>query len=244
MVSDLSKSPKTGFFYKSPPAPCPYLPDRAEQKVFTLLHPENDRSQTDEVNARLTRLGFRRSQSIAYRPDCPACRACTPVRIPVQTFSPGRSQKRIIRLNRDLQFALTVPQADNELYALFSAYQYSRHPEGDMKNMRFQEFEAMLCDGPAQTRLATWGTEDGEIKAVMILDMFEDGASAVYSFYDPALEKNSPGTFMILSVAKHLKMQEKDYLYLGYWIKDSKTMAYKANFRPLEKFTPEGWVSF
>lgn len=241
MTGDIPKRPNIGPFFKSPPAPCPYLPDRVEQKIFTLLPQEND---SVVLNSRLTQAGFRRSQSIAYRPDCPACRACTPVRIPVRSFTPGKNQRRILRFNSDLALALISPVATEELYKLFSAYQKSRHPEGDMKDMSFPEFESMLTDSPAQTRLAVWRSAAGETKAAMILDTLEDGASAVYSFFDPALEKNSPGTFMILSVIEYLKTREVDYLYLGYWIKEAKTMTYKANFRPLEKFTPEGWVSF
>ena len=120
-------------FYLSGPLPCPYLPEQVERKLFTRL--TGDEAMDVEINATLTRAGFRRSHDIVYRPACSECNACVPVRIPVQSFKPSRSLRRIAAANRDLTLEITTPEANQETYELFMAYQSARHPDSDMARM-------------------------------------------------------------------------------------------------------------
>src|SRR5580700_6446349 len=136
-------------FFLSGPLPCPYLPDRVERKLFTRLTGE---PPTDaDINATLTRAGFRRSHDIVYRPACPNCNACVPVRIPVRAFRPSRSLKRIATANQDLELEICGSDATEEQYELFMAYQTVRHPDSDMARMSAAEFANMLHEGEADT---------------------------------------------------------------------------------------------
>ncbi|AIB14703.1 arginyl-tRNA-protein transferase (plasmid) [Azospirillum argentinense] len=224
-------------FFRSGPMPCPYLPGRVERKLFTrLLGP-----YSAEVNSTLSRAGFRRSHDIVYRPVCPNCQACVPVRIPVGAFTPTRSQKRVLRGNGDLTLAEAAAAATTEQYRLFSLYQNSRHGESDMARMAMADFAAMIDEGRADTSLLEARDAEGRLVGCMLTDRLTDGYSAVYSFYDPRQDRRSLGSFMILSLLERAQADGLPYVYLGYWIAQSRKMAYKAKFRPLEALGRDGW---
>lgn len=226
-------------FYRSMPSPCPYIPGQIERKLFTRL----DGGGAAELNATLTRAGFRRSHDIVYRPVCPACQACVPVRIPTAQFQPNRTQKRILKRNADLTLVERPAIASEEQYHLFSAYQRGRHADGDMARMSFLDFRAMIQDGSADSRvLELRDSRDGLIGA-MLVDTLADGLSAVYSFFDPAAHRRSLGTYIVLAALNLLHRQQHPFLYLGYWIARSRKMAYKSRFHPLQKLGPAGWVA-
>lgn len=226
-------------FYRSMPSPCPYIPGQIERKLFTRL----DGGGTAELNATLTRAGFRRSHDIVYRPVCPACQACVPVRIAADGFQPNRTQKRILKRNADLTLVERPAIASEEQYQLFSAYQRGRHADGDMARMSFLDFRAMIQDGSADSRvLELRDARDGLIGA-MLVDRLSDGLSAVYSFFDPAAHRRSLGTYIVLAALALLRRQQHPFLYLGYWIAKSRKMAYKSHFHSLQKLGPAGWVA-
>jgi arginyl-tRNA--protein-N-Asp/Glu arginylyltransferase len=226
-------------FYRSMPSPCPYIPGQIERKLFTRL----DGGGTAELNATLTRAGFRRSHDIVYRPVCPACQACVPVRIPTETFAPNRTQKRILKRNADLTLVERPAIASEEQYQLFSAYQRGRHADGDMARMSFIDFRAMIQDGSADSRVLELRDDRNGLLGAMLVDTLGDGLSAVYSFFDPAAQRRSLGTFIVLAALNLLRRRQHPFLYLGYWITKSRKMSYKSRFHPLQRLGPAGWVS-
>jgi arginyl-tRNA--protein-N-Asp/Glu arginylyltransferase len=226
-------------FYLSGPLPCPYLPDRVERKLFTRLIGEA--AVDTEINATLTRAGFRRSHDIVYRPACPSCNACVPVRVPTRSFKPSRSLKRITSINRDLMVEIVDTEITDEHYALFMAYQKARHPDSDMAHMARSEFVNMLHEGEADTHIYQLRKPDGELLGCVITDHVNDGLSAVYSFFTPDEPRRSLGAQLIISLISEARRQGLSYVYLGYWIAESRKMAYKARFRPLQALGPQGW---
>lgn len=224
-------------FYRSGPMPCPYLPGRVERKLFTRIAGP----QAVEVNSTLSRAGFRRSHDIVYRPVCPNCQACVPVRIPVARFIPGRSLRRVQRNNDDLTARLAPASATSEQYRLFINYQNARHDDSDMARMAMGDFVAMIDEGRAETSLLEARDGDGRLVGAMLTDRLEDGYSAVYSFYDARLETRSLGSYLILALIRQALSEGLPHVYLGYWIANSRKMAYKTRFQPLEALGPNGW---
>ncbi len=226
-------------FYRSMPSPCPYIPGQIERKLFTRL----DGGGAVELNETLTRAGFRRSHDIVYRPVCPACQACIPVRIPADLFEPDRTQRRILKRNADLTVTERPALASEEQYRLFAAYQRGRHADGDMARMSFLDFRAMIQDGSAESRILELRDQRGGLLGAMLVDTLSDGLSAVYSFFDPAAHRRSLGTFAVLAAIELLRLRERPFLYLGYWIARSRKMSYKSRFQPLQALGPHGWAA-
>lgn len=225
------------FFFATTPLPCPYLPGRIERRVVTELM---GRGVTDLHDA-LSQAGYRRSHDIAYAPVCPECSACVAVRIVAGEFTPSRSQQRVMKLNGDLRIQELPPVATSEQFALFSAYQKVRHGDGDMARMDYLDYQALVEETPVDTLLAEFRRRDGRLAAVCLADRLVDGLSAVYSFFDPGSSRRSPGTHMILWLVERANSLGLPYVYLGFWIEGCSKMSYKANFRPVEGFTAEGW---
>jgi arginyl-tRNA--protein-N-Asp/Glu arginylyltransferase len=226
-------------FYLSGPLPCPYLPGQVERKLFTRL--ADDEAVNTEINAMLTRAGFRRSHDIVYRPACPACNACVPVRIPARLFAPSRSLKRIAARNRDLTLEIAGAKASDELYNLFLAYQRARHADSDMALMSQPDFALMLGEGKAETRLYGLRDARGVLLGCMIADLVGDGLSAVYSFFTPDESRRSLGAQLVLDLIDEARKENLTYVYLGYWIAEARKMSYKKRFQPLQALGPDGW---
>ncbi len=226
------------FFIGTRPLPCPYLSGRVERKVVTdLAVPDAAR-----LYAKLSRAGFRRSHGLAYRPACPSCNACVPVRIVVDGFRTGRSFRRVLRMNADLAVQDMPAQATAEQFDLFSRYQRTRHAGGDMSTMSFRDYQAMVEDSPIDTRIIEFRDPAGDLVAVMLADRQEDALSAVYSFFETGLESRSLGTHMVLWLVAAARETSLPYIYLGYWIEGSDKMAYKARFHPLQGLGSDGWT--
>jgi arginine-tRNA-protein transferase len=226
------------FFFTTAPMPCPYLDGRLERKIVTDLSGPG----ADAVHDALSRAGFRRSHTIAYAPACPGCQACLPVRIVVADFEPRGTLKRIWKANQDLETGLLSSAATAEQYQLFSRYQQHRHGESDMALMGFFDYRSMVEDSPIDTTMAEFRGPGGGLLGACLLDRMADGLSAVYSFFDPDTPgRRSLGTYMVLWLVEQARAEGLDYVYLGYWIAESRKMAYKDRFRPLEAFGPEGW---
>ncbi|QIB35895.1 arginyltransferase [Ancylobacter pratisalsi] len=234
-------------FYLTAPSPCPYLPGREERKVFTHLVGE----RATQLNDVLTHGGFRRSQSIAYRPACEHCRACVSVRICVDEFQDARSFRRVRQINADLigDMRAAVPTA--EQYSLFRAYLDSRHSDGGMADMTVLDYAMMVEDSHVRTRLIEYrprgpdtainGRGQGGLYAVALTDVLADGLSMVYSFYEPDEPGRSIGTYMILDHVTKARQMGLPYVYLGYWVDGSDKMDYKRRFLPQERLMPAGW---
>lgn len=233
-------------FYLSGPLPCPYLPDRVERKLFTRL--TGDTTTDSEINSILTRSGFRRSHDIVYRPACTSCTACTPVRIPVNSFKPSYSLRRIAQINRDLVLETTDTDVTDEHYRLFIRYQKSRHADSDMAHMTPDDFTAMLKEGEANTclyllRASSASGQPGTLMGAIVADLVQDGFSAVYSYFDPDFPRRSLGIQLILTLISETARRDLPYVYLGYWISTARKMAYKERFRPMQVLGGQGWTA-
>ena len=192
-------------FYLTAPSPCPYLEGQEERKVFT--HLVGDRA--GELNDLLTHGGFRRSQSIAYRPACEGCRACVSVRVVAADFAPSRNMRRIAERNSDIVGEMRDPAPTSEQYSVFRAYLDARHRDGGMADMTVLDYAMMIEDSHVDTRLVEYrrrgpdfritGRGTGHMLAVALTDVLSDGLSMVYSFFDPDVADRSLGTFMTFS---------------------------------------------
>jgi len=237
-------------FYLTAPSPCPYLAGKEERKVFTHLVGE----RASELNDLLTHGGFRRSQSIAYRPACETCRACVSVRVVVEDFRPSRSMRRVLDRNPDLVAEMRVSVPTSEQYSVFRSYLDSRHRDGGMADMTVLDYAMMVEDSHVDTRIVEYRSRDAEARAsgrgagpllgVALTDLLSDGLSMVYSFFEPDAHGRSVGTFIILDHIARARRLGLSYVYLGYWVKGSKKMDYKGRFLPQERLLPDGWTRF
>jgi arginine-tRNA-protein transferase len=238
---------QTPQFYLTAPAPCPYLPGRAERKVFT--HLVGDRAAA--LYDILTHGGFRRSHNIAYRPSCEGCRACISVRVVVDSFVSTRNLLRVARRNRVVIGNETTASPSADQYGLFRHYLDSRHAEGGMADMSVLDYAMMVGDSHVDTLVVEYrfrgpdtgitGHGQGPLIGTALTDILADGLSMVYSFFDPGYPDRSLGTLMILDHIKRARKMGLPYVYLGYWVDGSRKMDYKRRFRPQEHLGPRGW---
>ncbi|MFV0280230.1 MAG: arginyltransferase [Rhodoblastus sp.] len=229
-------------FYLTAPSPCPYLPGREERKVFT--HVVGRRAI--DLNDALTQSGFRRSQTIAYRPACEHCQACVSVRVLVNDFRPGRTMRRVLARNYDVSAVFAPPQATSEQYSLFRGYVDSRHSDGGMADMSVLDFSMMVEDSHVETRLVEYRRPDADggntLVGCCLTDVLADGLSMVYSFYEPDEAARSLGVFMILEHIERARALGLPHVYLGYWVEGSRKMGYKSRFLPQERLNLDGWT--
>jgi arginine-tRNA-protein transferase len=242
-------------FYLTAPSPCPYLAGQEERKVFTHLVGE----RAPELNNILTQGGFRRSQSIAYRPACEGCRSCVSVRVIAKEFRPTRSMRRIANRNADIESEMRLAVPTSEQYAIFRAYLDSRHRDGGMADMTVLDYAMMVEDSHIETRIIEYRRREspstpapadgaarvrrrGDLLAVALTDVLGDGLSMVYSFFDPEESARSLGTLMVLDHIVRAQRMGLSYVYLGYWVRGSHKMDYKGRFLPQERLAPDGWM--
>ena len=229
-------------FFLTAPSPCPYLPGKAERKVFAHLPLAGGAGMNDT----LTQVGFRRSQNIAYRPACEACAACVSARIPAADFQFSRSERRALARNADAVRHMVEAEATREQFDLLRRYLVSRHADGGMAEMTWGDYVAMVEDTTVRTHMIEYREPStdggpGELVACALVDMLSDGLSLVYSFYEPEAQSRSPGSFIILDHVVQSRALGLPYVYLGYWVRGSEKMDYKARYRPLEVLTTAGW---
>lgn len=231
-MSDLS----TLKFFKTPAHACSYLEDREATTLFV----DPQAAIDSKLYSELSLIGFRRSGDYLYRPHCEGCQACIPVRIPVELFRPRRRHKRIIAGARHWVLREEEARFTPALYQLYARYIRMRHGDGDMYPPSEEQFASFLMSRWSQTRFLVFYQDDKPV-CVAVTDELEDGLSAVYTFFEPALESFSPGTLAILTQIRQCQSNQLPYLYLGYWIQDCRKMAYKQDFKPLEAFIQGGW---
>lgn len=229
-------------FFMTASAPCPYLPDRVERRIFTELSGYN----SAVLNHSLNLSGFRRSQTISYRPVCDNCNSCISLRVDVDAFAPTRSMKRVQKRNSDLKRREVDARTSDEHYHLFRDYVRSRHDEGGMEDMNFADYSVMVGAAAFRTSIFEYriasGDRAGELLAVCLTDEMYDGLSMVYSFFAPEEANRSLGIHMILDHLNEARARNLPYVYLGYWIEESPKMAYKFRFQPCEGFVRDQWV--
>jgi len=224
-------------FYLTPAHPCSYLPGRQARTLFLdprdTIHPP--------LYQALTEHGFRRSGSHLYRPRCDGCQACVPTRVPVDDFEPRRNQRRVLTRNVDLVVQVEPAIFNRRYYDLYVRYIHGRHRDGDMYPPTIDQFRSFL--------LSQWSNSvflcsylDDELIAVAVCDQLPEGLSAIYTFFDPEHPSRSLGTWSILQQIELCRRSGLTYLYLGYWIQDSRKMRYKLDFRPVELFLESRWT--
>ena len=224
------------------PFPCSYIKGQVEQRLIV------DLSTRPEAHEILAKAGFRRMDHWAYRPICAHCQACQAIRIPAGDGTGGalqltRGHKRILRKNTQLTREILPNHPREDHFALFQTYQASRHGNGEMARMDYEHFALMIGSSPLDTILVEYRDGDN-LFGVVLIDLQQDGLSMVYSFFDPAESARSPGRFLILDTAAIAYMLGFKYVYLGYYIRDSHKMNYKAQFAPAEIMHRGKWIPF
>lgn len=230
-------------FFVTSPSPCPYLPGRSERKVFTELKGPH----ADSLNDALGRIGFRRSQTVAYRPSCGDCMACVSVRVVAAEFRASSTQKRDLRRNSDLVTTICRPWSTAEQFDLLQRYLGARHPGGGMATMDEVDFADMIEHTSVDSQVVEYreptvdGTP-GRLVGACLTDQQADGLSMIYSFYEPDHPgRVGLGNYIILDHIRRAQDSRLAYVYLGYWVDGSARMQYKIRYRPLERLGRHGW---
>jgi leucyl-tRNA---protein transferase len=233
-------------FFVTNPSACPYIEGKTERKVFTELSGPH----ASELNEALGRIGFRRSQNVAYRPSCIDCKACIAVRVRTADFKPNATQRKILRRNADLSVRACRPWATSEQFELLQLYLSQRHPTGGMVGMDDIDYSDMVEQTTVNSHVIEYRElshfgQPGRLLGACITDQQSDGLSMVYSFYD-AEAKGRPGlgNFIIMDHIMRARNAGLPYVYLGYWVEGSPRMQYKTRYHPIERLGPDGWTDF
>lgn len=231
-------------FFVTSPAPCPYLAGKQERKVFTELRGPH----ADALNDALGRIGFRRSQTVAYRPSCLDCQACVSVRVVADEFQPSSTQRRNLKRNADLQVSLCRPWSTAEQFELLQRYLGVRHPGGGMASMDETDFADMVEHTPVTSYIVEYrepsqdGVTPGRLVGACLTDKQADGLSMIYSFYEPDhAHRAGLGNYIILDHIRRAEQMGLPFVYLGYWVEGSPRMQYKVRYRPMERLSRQGW---
>lgn len=223
-------------FRLTPEHECSYLENR---EAVTLFVDPNYPIKMNQYTA-LAKLGFRRSGDHVYRPHCSNCGLCIPVRVPVDEFKANRSQRRNKKLNKDITVSAKDAAFNNEHYDLYRKYMKGRHAGGGMDNDEPESYETLIKADWSSSKLLEFRLEN-KLMMVAVIDVFDDGVSAVYTFFDPEYSNRGLGVFGILSEIEYVQSLQLDWLYLGYWNPKTNKMSYKINYQPMEFFDGLEW---
>lgn len=230
-------------FFVTAPAPCPYVPGRTERKVFAELKGPG----AGEMNEALGRIGFRRSQTVVYRPSCDSCQACISVRVVTKKFQPSASQKKLLKRHADLEVNACEPWSTDEQWRLLGRYLAARHPVGGMAAMDGHDYADMVEQSPVDTVVVEYREPavDGRLGRLVgccLTDKQSDGLSMIYSFFETRdIGRPGLGNFIIMDHITRAARAGLPYVYLGYWIEGCDSMAYKRRFKPVEALIGGAW---
>ncbi|MBC7756639.1 MAG: arginyltransferase [Bdellovibrio sp.] len=236
-------------FYVTTPYACGYLPNQLAQSLIATPHHLVDAN----LYSGLIQQGFRRSGKFAYRPHCENCNACIAVRVVLPDFLPNRSQKRAFKQHADLTARVMPLGYHDSHFGLYTTYQAARHPDEHVKKQaeahrtahiqnEADEYRHFLCQSNVESLMVEFSDANNQVKIVSVIDIVNDGVSAVYTFYDTTQTKASYGTYSIMWLIEWTNMLGLPYFYLGYWIAESQKMAYKQAFKPQEKLIDGEWI--
>lgn len=237
MTRDISPDLRYLRLFFTRPHKCSYLPER--EAVTSFVDPAIPINST--LYSQLSRLGFRRSGKFFYAPSCGSCQACVACRIVAAEFRPGRAFRRCLKKNSDLEYRIVSRVDFEEHYSVFEQYINQRHNDGDMYPPSRDQYLDFLGEGSEVTSYLEFRRE-GELVACSVVDVLDDGLSAIYTYYRPEEEHRSPGTLAILALVELARQRALPYVYLGYWIEDCRKMSYKNRFQPLELYQGNRWV--
>lgn len=219
--------------------PCSYLETESAQSAF--VHPSYP--MTPGIYAQLLEQGFRRSGDDVYVPHCQHCNACIPVRIDVHQFIPNRSQKRCLKKNAQTQAIVKPATFEPAHYAMYLRYQAARHGDGSMADASPKDYLAFLGSSWCNTRFVEFSI-DNELAGIAVIDQFDKAWSAVYTFFEPKFADYSLGVYAVLWQIEQAKLARREFVYLGFWIKDCAKMAYKNNYQPLQVLVDNHWQTY
>ncbi len=223
-------------FFKDYPTSCSYLSDELSQSLIVDPNQENN----PRVYDIFLQNGFRRSGNMIYRPDCPSCQKCKPIRLAIKDFKPRRNQRRVLTKNKDISIQRVKPILTDEQFSLYQAYTQVLHEEGGMANASFQSTSNFFGCEWGMVEFLEYRLQDRLI-GLAVTDIMPTSLSAMYTLFDPTLRKRSLGVFSILMQLEQCKKRGLSHLYLGYWIKECQKMAYKQEYRPAEIFNGDHW---
>ena len=238
-MNDIIENPQQPleFYRHTEDSPCGYLPNQRSNSIF--IDPDSQPSE-DQLNL-LHLQGFRRSGRLVYRPHCDGCAACHSSRIINDEFTPSKNQKKAIKRNLDLKLRWIDAQFNSEHYELYEHYITQRHGNGEMFPPSEEQYQGFLIEGHGTHRFLEARDQDSRLIACCVVDVFYDGLSAIYSYFDPEQDKRSLGRYMVLALVSQGLEMKLPYTYLGYWIKESSKMNYKSDYQPLEVFDGHNW---
>lgn len=228
-------------FYVTTPYACGYLPNKMAQSLIATPHHLVDA----DIYSGLIAQGFRRSGKFAYRPHCETCNACIAIRVVLDKFVVNRSQKRALKQHTSLSVRIMPLGYHQEHFKLYTSYQAARHAEQEnfnQDNNEADQYHHFLCQSNVESLMVEFRDVNNALKIVSVVDIVDDGVSAVYTFYDTTDAKASLGTYSIVWQTNWAKSLGLTYLYLGYWIAESQKMAYKQAFKPQQKLIDGEWI--
>jgi arginine-tRNA-protein transferase len=220
--------------YETDNGPCPYLENR-RWVTHTFAVPTVPAETYEEMIG----AGWRRSGTFFYQNHCPGCKACQPIRVPVEEFEPSKSQRRVMRRNKDVTVSVVPNVFDREVFELYRRYQEERHGKDETSGE--SGFRRFLCDSAVVTVQMHYRV-DKRLIGVGWVDELTDALSSVYFIFDPDESRRSLGTFSVLEEIDRARELGMQWHHLGFYVKDSRKMSYKANFRPHELLIDGSWI--
>ena len=226
---DLLNPPSTDFSMLD--YDCAYLPGRSVR-----MHYKYVQNASKTFATAVIQRGWRRFGKYFFHPTCNGCNECKSVRIDAEAYSFSKSERRTIRRNENTQIIVqkpTLTQSHIDLYNKYHAYKHDK--DGwSFRNISQREYHENFVDGAHDFGKEVLYIVDGKLVGVDLIDILDDGISAIYFYYNPDYGKLSLGTYSLLYQIKLAKILELPYIYLGYWVEGCKAFAYKPKFQPQE----------